>query len=181
MKKFFVAAIAAVMAVCVNAQDIYVGGSLGAWRDGTNHETTISILPEIGYNLSENTAIGTTIGWSYDHVKGASGNVFQIAPYFRYSFFKSERVSIFCDGGFSVGAGKTSYDDGDDSDTATIWSIGVKPGIALNLSDKCSLVAHVGFLGYEGANDAAKALDYSDQWGLNFDATAVTFGFYYTF
>lgn len=180
MKKFFVAALVAVIAMVASAQDIYVGGSLGVWRNGSEHETTAAILPEIGYNLSEKASIGTTIGWRHDHTTGINTNIFQIAPYYRYNFFQTSMVNIFVDGGFGIGCGKTKY-DGDESDTATIWNIGVRPGVSLNVNEHCSFVAHLGFLGYEGANDAAKDAGYADQWGLNLDASAITFGFYYTF
>lgn len=181
MKKFIAFAIAAVVALGAAAQDIYVGGSIGAWRNGTDHVTTMGILPEIGYNLSDRTAIGTTIGWSYYHnSEKVTTNLFQIAPYYRYAFFKSGIVSLFVDGAVGVGAGRTSY-DGENSKTAVTWKIGLEPGIAVALSERCSVVAHVGMLGYMGANNAAKAGDATEGWGFMLDGNNLRLGFYYTF
>ncbi len=180
MKKIIALALFAVMAVTASAQ-VYVGGSIGAWRDKTAHVTTANILPEIGYTLSDNLAIGTVIGWEHTHTTGISVNMFSVEPYARYTFFRSNIVGLFVEGGFGVGAGKASDSDGNKSDTATIWSIGFKPGISIKLSDSCSLIAKFGFLGYQGANDMAKDADYTDAWGFNFSGNSLLFGFNYTF
>ena len=181
MKKIIAFAIAAIVSLGAAAQDIYVGGSIGAWRNGTDHVTTMGILPEIGYNLSDKTAIGTTIGWSHYHDSSkVTTNLFQIEPYYRYSFFKSGIVSLFVDGTAGVGVGRTSY-DGENGKAAVTWEIGLKPGISVALSEKCSVVAHVGMLGYQGANHAAKDGGADEGWGLRLSGNNLTFGFYYTF
>lgn len=185
MKKICILAVMAVMAVAASAQ-LYVGGSVGAWRDDNNSAlgcatTQISIMPEIGYNLNDNWAVGTTIGYEYTHVTEINTSLFNFQPYARYTFVKFDKVSLFCDGTAGFGVGKSSYKEGGSSKTASVWTIGFKPGIALNLNEHCSLVAHFGLLGYQGANDEAKDAGYSDQWGLNFSGNNLSFGFYYTF
>ncbi|MCM1067661.1 MAG: outer membrane beta-barrel protein [Muribaculaceae bacterium] len=186
MKKFYLLALLAIISLAANAQ-LYVGGSVGAWRgsnDDGNLTTTINILPEVGYNLNEKLAVGTTIGWEYSHVTGLDVNVFQLFPYARYTFVKLGIVNLFCDGTAGFGAGKANYDDeyfDDDNDAACIWAIGLKPGISVNINDKCSIVAHVGFFGYQGANNAAKDVGYSDQWGLRLSGNDLKLSFYYTF
>ena len=179
MKKIIAIALFAVMAVPASAQ-LYVGGSVSAWRNGTEKVTTASILPEVGYTLSDQFAIGTVIGWEHSHETGISTNIVRFEPYARYTFFKSGIVGLFVDGGFGLGFGKAKFEEGD-SDTATVWNIGFKPGVSFQVSDRCSLVAHFGFLGYQGANDAAKAADYADEWGLNLSGNSLKLGFYYTF
>lgn len=180
MKKFLLLAVAGVASLCASAQ-VYVGGSVGAWRNGSAHETQISIMPEVGYTLSEKADIGTTIGWSYDHVTGVSTNVFQVNPYYRYNFYQTGKVKFFLQGGFGVGVGKTSYSEGDDSDTAVIWNIGITPGVSYAVSDRVTLLAKAGFLGYKGANDAAKDGGYADEWGFHFSSNDLSFGFVYNF
>ncbi|MDE6859945.1 MAG: porin family protein [Duncaniella sp.] len=185
MKKIFVLAVISIMAVCASAQDIFVGGSVGAWRNGSDKTTSITIAPEIGYNLSENWAIGTTVGYNYIHTTGINTHLFSITPYARYSYFKSGMLNLFVDGGFGLGAGKSKY-EGESSDTAVTYEIGFKPGLALNITEKFSLVAHVGFLGYRGANDAATdALEAAGisakSWGLDLSGYNLSFGLYYTF
>lgn len=186
MKKICLVAIMAVMAFAAKAQ-LYVGGEIGVWRadggDNNTARTTAAIMPEIGYNLNEKFAVGTTIGWEHSHVTGKSYNMFGFNPYARYTFFKSGIVSIFCDGAVGFGAGKTSYkdDNNKDSKTAVTWEIGLKPGVAFKCSDRFSVVAHLGMLGYQGANNAAKDGGAVDQWGLMFSGNNISLGFYYNF
>ena len=68
MKKILLVVVIAVMSLTASAQ-IYVGGEIGAWRNYNANTTNVSILPEIGYTLSDNLAIGTVIGWQYQYNK----------------------------------------------------------------------------------------------------------------
>lgn len=188
MKKFFAFAVLAVASLCASAENFYVGGSLGFWHDSEDNQSTntLSILPEIGYNLSDNWAVGTTIGYNFGHTcnEGISTHIFEFNPYVRFTFFKTENnlVNLFVDGGAGIGAGWTSYKHGDDSETAITWNVGFRPGVALNLTDKFSVVAHVGMLGYNGANNAAKATGlYHDNGGFLLNGNNLSFGFYYHF
>ncbi len=192
MKKIFALAVLAIASLSASAEGFYAGGSLGYMHEGakisstgsTPSTNTLSILPEIGYNLNEKWAVGTVIGYNYQHFcgTGVSGHMFQLSPYARYTFFKSENnfVNLFVDGGVEFGAGWSEYGD-DSSKTACIYGIGFKPGLSLNFNEKFSFVAHIGFLGYRGANDAAKASGYSNKGGIALDSNDLTFGFYYNF
>lgn len=42
-------------------------------------------------------------------------------------------------------------------------------------------MAHIGELGYWGANDAGKAAGLTSHWGLNFSTLNLNIGFYYNF
>lgn len=179
MKKIILAAVMAVVACVANAQ-LYVGGELGVWRNDGTETTTAKILPEIGYNLNNQWAVGATLGWEHAHTHGINNNMFEFLPYARYTFFRSGIVGIFCDGTVGFGAGKTSWDGGH-SDTAWIWRIGFRPGVSLKCSDRFSVVAHIGMLGFFGANDAAKAAGHADEWGLNFSGNNLSLSFYYNF
>lgn len=184
MKKLFAMAIVALAsAFGAQAENLYVGGEVGFMHDGDKNTNALSILPEIGYNLNSHWAVGTTIGWQYTHFCGRdlSTNLFRFNPYARYTFFRSSNnlVNLFVDGTVGVGLGWTSYKD-DDTDAACVWEIGLKPGIAINLTDKFSIVAHVGMLGYQGVNDAAKPA-YHSKGGLDLSGNNLSFGFYYNF
>lgn len=179
MKKYLLTAVLGLAGLAASAQ-AYVGGTVGAWRDNSEKMTQIAIMPEVGYNLNNKFAVGTTIGWEYRHKTDINTNLFQFNPYARYTFFKSGIVGIFCDGTVGFGVGKTSYKDYD-SDTACTWQIGFKPGVSLALSDRFSVVAHLGLIGYKGANDAAKASGYHEEWGLHLTGNDLSFGFYYNF
>ncbi len=179
MKKLFVLAVVAVMAVSASAQNWYLGGAFG--YEHSTVETDINganvkvksdlftIAPELGYNIDETWAVGATLNYTW--AKDAY-NRFAISPYARYTFFRTDNnlVSLFVDGGVGIG-----YLKPDEGDSKCTWEIGFKPGLAVNLTEKFSLVAHVGFLGYQDLKEAGKT------YGVNLDGRNITFGFYYNF
>ena len=179
MKKIMMTLAAVAVAATMNAQ-VYLGGGVGfqtSSYDG-NSETYFTILPEIGYNLDENWAVGLTVGYGESKVKekGESEKVktFKIAPYARYTFVKFDKVNLFVDG--TVGYQNENY-AGVKTNT---FGVGLKPGVAVNLNDKLSFVAHVGFLGYE--NEKVKGDDKStNSFGLNLNGSNLSFGVYYNF
>lgn len=180
MKKIFMTLVAVFAAMSMNAQ-VYVGGSFAfeAWSSqklaGDKSETVFKLLPEIGYNLTDEWAIGTVIGYESDKFKGVDGvseSAFTIAPYARYTFSKLGKVNLFVDGG--VGFKSASKADW------TELEIGFKPGLAVNLTDKLSFVSHIGFIGYDQLNPDGDENNIS-MFGLSLDATDITFGLYYSF
>lgn len=197
MKKIFAAAALAAVAIFnVNAEDekFYIGGSLG-FEHSTADVTVMgdpekasvnsfSILPEFGFNINDKWAVGTTIGYDYKHFCGykVDSNLFQFNPYARFTFFRTDNnlLSLFVDGGAGIGTGWVKYGD-KDSDTAVTWNIGFRPGVAINLTDQFSVVAHLGFLGYEGANDTAYATGYDRRGGFLLNGNNLTLGFYFHF
>lgn len=180
MKKIFALAAMVVMSLSAFAQNWYAGGEISWWRNATENQTDFSIVPEIGYNINEKWAVGTDIGYAYKYDNNVKTNLFVFDPYARFTYAKAGIVSFFCDGTVGIGLGKSKVGDYK-SDTATTYQIGFRPGIAVNVSKNVSLVAHIGFLGYRGANDAAKDAGYSDCGGIRLSGNDLSFGFYYNF
>lgn len=178
MKKIYMTLVAVMFAVCANAQ-IYVGGNVGVASvdNGNDSETIYSFLPEVGYKFNDTWAAGVMLGWSKGSLQNVDGNLgysglqqtFEINPYARFTFVKSKLINIFCDGGI----GYKHYNGLGDE-----YSVGLKPGIELKLS-KFSLLAHVGFLGYQKA-DADNGGEMSVA-GFDFDSNNITFGVLYNF
>ncbi len=173
--------IAAVFAaVSMNAQ-VYVGGSLAfeSWSSqklaGDKSETVFKLLPEIGYNLSDEWAIGTVIGYQSDKfhgVEGVSETAFSFEPYVRYTFANVGKLNFFVDGGL-----------GFTSATKLDWSdlyVGFKPGVAVNLADNVSFVTHLGFVGFEEYNPDGDDNNVT-KFGLDFSGSNLTFGLYFSF
>lgn len=181
MKKLVLMAIAMVLSVAASAQ-AYVGGSFGITRNTTEDQTYFLIQPEVGYNLSDKWAVGGILDFTYNNHGEGHSTVFSIEPYARYTFFQAvdNRLRLFLDGGFGIGFGKSKI-DGHSSDTVTAFEIGLKPGVSFALSERFSLVAHMGFLGYQGGNDAAKDAGIDETFGLNLSTMNLSFGFYYNF
>lgn len=187
MKKILTSTLLAVASVfAANAGNGFIGGNVGFVHEQTSEYQTnrFTFMPEIGYSFNERWAIGTTIGYDYTHYCGWKTNVhmFDFNPYGRYTYYKSSNgfCSLFIDGTVGIGLGTVDY-DGDDSDTAVTWQVGLRPGLALHFSEKFSLVTHIGFLGYKGANNTALDAGYKRIGGISYDYNDLTFGFYYTF
>jgi hypothetical protein len=180
MKKLFSLIAVAFVAMSVNAQ-VYVGGSLGidAWSSqknaGDRSETTFTILPEVGYNLNDEWAVGTVIGYVSDKwvgVNGISESAFTFNPYARYTYLKAGKVSLFVDGGVDfTTASKADW---------TELAIGFKPGLAVSLTDNISFVSHLGFIGFDEFNPDGDDNN-TTNFGLNLSGSNLTFGLYFNF
>ncbi len=168
MKKILLTALVAVASLAANAQ-VWVGGEVGFNATKTSLDgdklgsaAYFNLLPEIGYSINDKFDVAVTIGISHkngngDYYAGSANfdnmagnlqdinrNAFILNPYVRYKFAKTGDFTFFVDGGFSYTMIHVSGDD----DNGNQWALGFKPGIAYNLTDKVSLVAHVGDLGY---------------------------------
>lgn len=187
MKKFLLSLAAATMlTVSANAQ-VYLGGNFGvsSSKAGDNDsQTEYAVLPEVGYNFNNDWAVGTVVGFGKGTPMGiaetnsvGSRNYFTVQPYVRYTFVHSKYVNVFTDLGF----GYTHYNHADlNSPSVNRWQVGLKPGVSVNLSNKLSFVAHVGFVGWK--QDKYKDVDYKVRdWGADFNGNNLTFGLYYNF
>ena len=111
-------------------------------------------------------------GWE-GQTKGHKKSI-EINPYARYTFVHTKYINVFVDG--SLGYGHV-YNAGNDIDT---WSVGARPGIAVNLNEHLSFVSHVGFLGWQqrkNNNTSGKVSKY----GLDLDGNNIAFSLYYNF
>ena len=89
----------------------------------------------------------------------------------RYTFARTGALSFFIDGGLNFASAHVKgYDK-----NATAFGVGFQPGLAYGLSEKVTLVAHVGDASYSHTKwDAIK----SDQFNLGL-TNAITFGVYF--
>lgn len=187
MKKILALSVLAVAALSANA-GVYVGGSLGVGYEDNEKKTTFTLAPEVGGNVSENWAVGGVLNYTLTNWDGDTNmNEFTLQPYVRWTFARvaNDKLGFFVDG--AIGIGINRYDDGD---TGFMWNIGFKPGISYSFNEHWSVVAHIGFLGYNGYNDEykdayakvnPKADPLSDRFGLDFSSMNLNFGLYYTF
>ncbi len=207
MKKILMTIAAAFVATTMSAQ-FYVGGSLGFNSGKTTNEvsvagtttstdnkvTNFTIAPEVGMMLSDNMAIGVSLGFTNSKNEPTSSttiksNEFEIAPYFRYIFAKWGNVSLFADAQFAVATGKDKTETTSGSTTTSTevknngYSFSVAPGISYQASEKVNFVAKLGDgLGYwhtksEVGNSTAKA----NVFGINANTLGLSFGMYYNF
>ena len=92
-------------------------------------------------------------------------------PYVRYTAVKSKLINVFVDGGVGFGSYK---------DKGTQFELGLRPGVAVNLNENISFVAHVGFVGFESFSPKGDG-DSSNTVGVDLDGNNVTFGLYFNF
>lgn len=193
MKKVTLIVAFMVATVAVNAQ-VYVGGSFGintskdAHLEGedVNAATSFSLMPEIGYNLDDTWTVGIGIGYSYyKDTNDDKTNGFVINPYARWHFVKWNRVSLFLQGGLAYEWAKTSPDDKDDDDYSVgTFSIGFKPGIKVDLTEKLSFVATVGNLGWETSKPGGELFEDmkgSSTFDFGVDLSQINFAMYFNF
>ena len=190
MKKFYLTLVALVMTVAASAQG-YVGGEVGFWRNTDDNHTTFTLVPQIGYNISDKWAIGTEIGYAHDYSDGWKTNAFEIAPYARYTVAKAGPVSFFLDGGFGFATAKAKYDGKyveHESDSFNAWQIGITPGVKVSLAKNVDFIASVGFLGYRDNDDIEleNAASYNSPFGekgfgFHFNSNDLKFGVVYNF
>ena len=169
---------AVAMAATMNAQG-YIGGTMGIGSlkvGDADNETAYKFLPEVGYNINSDGAVGVSFGFTKGDLKVlksdidvAGARTTQINPYVRYTFVHSKYFNVFSD----LGLGYAHINGIGDA-----YGIGLTPGIALNLSEKVSFVTKFAYLGWQHAK--ANGVK-SDFFGVDIDATNVQFGLYYNF
>lgn len=184
MKKMILTALVAVVSLAANAQ-VWVGGEVGFSADKTTFDgnkiqnsASFSLLPEIGYTLNEKFDVAVLIGLTHGNAREGQAeynfNSFTLKPYIRYKFAQAGDFTFFADGGF--GYKYTHYSKADNNRNE--WYIGIQPGIAYSLSDKVSIVAHVGDLSYSFAKEGKEKYN---KFGIGVDGNALTFGAYVNF
>ncbi len=187
MKKVLLMVVVLFACMAASAQ-VYVGGSLGFASvkpiGGGDSETTYKIVPEVGYNISETFAIGVALGYrkgncslgNAGYAQDVTTEVFGITPYARYSPVEWEPVKLFFDGGIGFESLK---------DMGSNFSVGIRPGVAVTLSDQISFVAHLGFFGFETFSPSGKLKDSGvtksgSAFGIDLD-NSIDFGVYFNF
>ncbi len=177
MKKIMMTLAAVAVAATMNAQS-YVGGSFGftsVSHDGDN-VTAFEVMPEIGTTLTDDLAFGIAFGYAQNGKDNSKVSSWSINPYLRYTFAKFDKVNVFVDGtvGYeNTDSKKLNYKTGE-------FEVGLKPGVAVNLTDEVSFVAHFGFLGYNYYKPDFNGAKATNTFGVNLDSN-VLFGLYFNF
>ncbi|WP_407425323.1 outer membrane beta-barrel protein [Arcticibacter sp.] len=146
--------------------------------DNSKANTSFEIVPNVGYFVSDNVAIGTGIGYSYDKKIGTSKNeAFVVSPFGRYYTNVSDRFKFF--GQLSVpmefGSTHAVNADGDKGaklGKSTQIGVAVSPGFAFFPSKKVGIEFALNGLNY--TNYRVKDGDDNDVKGAGYDR--VSFG-----
>ena len=172
MKKVLLLFLLACVMAPVGAQ-VYIGGSVSAWLDDNNGKetSTVSFLPELGFLLGERWAVGAVLGYSQRRYDGTTtSETFEFSPYARFTYYRTDLVGLFIDGTVSTYSSKSGS-----ADRVATYSVGLKPGVSFDLSDRISLVAKFGFFGFRQYSDDNTGI------GFNLNGNDLSLGLYYTF
>lgn len=193
MKKLFLMAAMMVATLAANAQ-VYVGGGINFSSskpayvkvDGVSEPdatTKFGILPEVGYKLDDKLSVGIALGYEHSKQGDVKTNGFSIAPYARYTFVKWNNIGLFGEAQFAYSNKKeTESVDMGDGKTMDVdkksngWSLGVRPGISIDLNEKLTFITKFGWLGYKSEKPSdAKGQKASSDFGFDVDATNLQF------
>ena len=64
MKKMLVLLVVVMAALSAHAQEMYLGGGISLWRNTDLDKTSFSITPDVGYELSEQWALGIELAYA---------------------------------------------------------------------------------------------------------------------
>lgn len=188
MKKLFLTiAVALGMFSAASAQsNMWVGGTAGVWSSkvkGGDSELSFKVMPEFGYILNSDLGVGIAIGGAHTHgstyfdgntvAASSSTNSYIVNPFLRYTFLKSDLGGLFFDGGVAYGWSKGTAG----GEKRTGLEVGLRPGVAINVSNKVALLGKFGFLGYQTAKAGEGEGEVKvDNFGFDLDMRNVEFG-----
>lgn len=179
MKKVLMILVVIMAALSAHAQEMYLGGGIGLWRDSDADKTSFFISPDFGYNLNERWAVGGELIFAHEKIEmDAAGekfkthtNTFALAPYARYSFYENKIVRLFLDMGLGFSTSKTKH-----ADAVNGFEVGVKPGMAIKLNNHFSFITKVGFAGFR--DDYFRG---ADGFGVTLEGEDISIGIDYEF
>lgn len=193
MKKLMLTLAVALIAMTATAQTkFFAGGSLGystTSHDGATKATSFKLLPEFGYVLNQNMAVGLEIGYDAkttyhsENYKETDGS-FVFSPYFRYTFFHFGNVSLFGDAKFTykMTNDHTNNQGTTHDDKGSLFGLYIQPGIAYSLNENFSLVAKLGeAIGFESSKKNFSGARADNTFLLLNLNNAISFGCYYNF
>lgn len=166
--------VAAFAALSMNAQEgMYIGGT-GNFRFHGSDDQSFTLAPEFGMNLDDNLGVGIVL--TYGSRKDVNTTL-GVNPYLRYNALSIGKVNVFVDGGLYFNTVKPKNGDADNN-----FGLNIVPGIAYNITDKFSIVAHANPLFQWNVEAPANSkctntIRLLDRFSVN----TFNFGFYYNF
>lgn len=169
---------------------MYISGGIGISNSsqGDFSSTNIKVRPQAAYFVTDNIAIGITIGYESSKLKQVvveKRNELNIGGYGRYYFTPQNNFSFFVQGGFLyinrnieniplTGSSVTSKISG--------FQIGAAPGVNYFLSKHFAIETFVGIVSYrtEKPSNISNAKS-TNSFNLSLDISNINFGILYKF
>jgi hypothetical protein len=139
----FSIALISILAVSATAQEgtMWIGGTINISSNTTNDMTSSSttIMPEFGYNLDMNWAIGGRLGFNTSKDEQAVGTnkttTTSIVPFARYTFGNLGNFKIFGQGELPINFYGGEFADGTSKDNSNSFGLRVRPGLSYSFND----------------------------------------------
>ncbi len=174
---------------------IWVGGNISFFEGSYDkHEvksSSYSICPEAGYQFSERWGAGLAVLSKHTKIEAESAvatktMTYGVTPFARYIAAKGKIGYFYLDGGIGYENDKVTLFNtvgGVGYDTKThLLSIGIRPGVAVNLSKNVALTGRFGFIGYtyskwDEQNMTSKETSKESYFSCNFSIEDIEYGF----
>ncbi|WP_298137190.1 outer membrane beta-barrel protein [Flavobacterium sp.] len=172
--------------------DVFVSGalSLGSSKTGDFKANSFEVAPKVGYFVSENIAVGASLGFNSLKLDNGSDDAKNSGVGFgafgRYYFTPASKFSLFAE----LGVDYTTTDEEFDAEDGTVYTssfeskeLGLGLGLGMNyfVSSNFSIEAGVAVLGYTSNDNGGDGADKTNTFALGGDWRAVTFGVNYKF
>ena len=191
MKKLLLSLVAvSALAFTTQAQTekgkIIVGGNAAfstnkSDADGAKSNTSFKIVPSVGYFVSDNIAVGTGVGYSYDkQISKFENQAFVVSPFGRYYANLSESFKFFGQLSVPMEFGTAKAVDatgkvGDKVGSSTNIGVALSPGFAFYPTKKIGIEFALNGLNYnnlrkeDGNGNKLKGAGYDEfSFGANF-------------
>ncbi|KFF05040.1 outer membrane beta-barrel protein [Flavobacterium reichenbachii] len=184
MKKIILAAIAVMGFTFANAQtagfakgDVFISGAfnVGSQKTGDNKSSDFTLVPSVGYFVTENIAIGAKLGFGSTKVGDDKTNDFTAGAFGRYYFTPASQFSVFGQAGLDFTNSKAGEFKSNE--------VGVNLGLGLSyfLSKHFAIETTWAGLGYNVNNNGGHGAEKTNSFGLGTDLRDVSFGVIYKF
>lgn len=126
----------------------FVGCAMTIWNNSDADYSLFQITPKYGYHINSLLALGISFDYAYTD-DGNTSNLYGINPFVRFKYLCKQRIAapivLFADLGVNYSVRKYKNTGMDDVVNAYV---GLRPGIAYILSNRFSVAAYFGFIGY---------------------------------
>lgn len=145
MKRFVIISLLSVLfafSSTAQEQPMWIGGTLNVSSQTANDNTSsnTTIMPEFGYHLNDNWAVGGRMGFSFARQDMAAGteknNTFSIVPFARYTFAQVKNFRFFGQGELPLRFYSGEFADGTSMDNTNAIGLNVRPGLTYAFNEK---------------------------------------------
>ncbi len=142
--------------------------------------TMVNLSPYFGYLVTESLAVGLGIGFEstttvWDDFPAAGDkqtdktSITTVTPGIRYYYVHLDNTHLFAHLGIPIGFGKVTHEENIGGTATTTESkimsfgVGIRPGLSINVGEKCALEAMYGFLGYTSSTTTSDGVNYLEE------------------